>query len=172
MTDTAMLDLAALSEYFTSRDDVSFALLFGSHARGQAGPLADVDVAAYLSGSPSADQCFDARLDITLGGMGVLGVNDVDVAILNCVGLVLRFAVIRDGVLLSCRDRRALVEFRARTMTEYFDYLPVLTRHTRAILDHARRGELLSGRDRHRRSLERDRRSRRSPEAETTAQLR
>jgi predicted nucleotidyltransferase len=37
-----------LARYFGSRDDVSFALLFGSRATGAAGPESDWDIAVYF----------------------------------------------------------------------------------------------------------------------------
>ena len=39
----------ALEAYFAALDDVVLAYLFGSYARGQAGPLSDVDVAVLLN---------------------------------------------------------------------------------------------------------------------------
>ncbi|HYU17993.1 MAG TPA: nucleotidyltransferase domain-containing protein [Chloroflexota bacterium] len=160
MSETRSIDTAALGEYFSSRDDVIAAYLFGSHARGRAGPLSDVDVGVLLSGTPDVDRCFEARLDITGGVMDVLHVNDVDVAVLNQVPLALRYRIFCDGVLLHCRDRRALVEFKARTVSQYLDFLPLIERHERAIFERARRGELFDGYNRHRGSLESYRRLR------------
>jgi predicted nucleotidyltransferase len=157
---TATLDLAALKAYFGSLGDVSFALLFGSHARGQAGPLSDVDVAVMLDGSPDGDRCWKRRLEIMGDLTSLLHTDEVDVAILNEVPVALRYRVFRDGVVLSCRDRRRMVEFQARTLSEYFDFLPILERHNRAIIEGARTGKLFHGYNRHRGSLERYRRIR------------
>jgi hypothetical protein len=54
----------------------------------------------------------------------------------------LRYAVLRDGILLFCRDRQAMIEFRVRALNEYLDFKPILKRHERAILEKARKGEL------------------------------
>jgi len=146
---------SALEAYFASLDGVTSAYLFGSHARGQAGPLSDVDVAVLLAGRPDDDRCFDMRLEIMGGLMDVLHVNEVDVAILNQAPLALRYRALRDGVLLFCCDRQAMVEFCARTVIEYLDFKPVIERHERAILERARKGELLHGYNPHRGALER-----------------
>ena len=145
----------ALEAYFASLDSVVLAYLFGSQARGKAGLLSDVDVAALLADRPDDDHCFDMRLEIIGGLMGILHFNDVDVAILNQTPLALRYRVLRDGVLLFCRDRQALIEFNARTVSEYLDFKSVIQQHERAILERARKGELLHGYNPYRGALER-----------------
>jgi predicted nucleotidyltransferase len=145
----------ALEAYFALLDSVVLAYLFGSHARGKAGPLSDVDVAVLLAGQPDDARCFDMRLEIIGGLMDILHINDVDVAILNQVPLALRYRVVRDGILLFCRDRQAMVAFKAQTVIEYLDFKPVIERHEHAILERARKGELLHGYNPHRGALER-----------------
>jgi predicted nucleotidyltransferase len=150
----------ALEAYFAALDDVVLAYLFGSHARGQAGPLSDVDVAVLLADRPDDGRCFDRRLEIMGGLMDILRLNDVDVAILNQTPLALRYRVVRDGALLFCRDHQAMIEFRVRTVNEYLDFKPVIEQHERAILQRARKGQLLHGYNPHRGALERYRRLR------------
>jgi len=150
----------ALEQYFASLDRVVLAYLFGSHARGRAGPLSDVDVAVLLEGRPDDDCCFDMRLEVIGGLMGLLHTNDIDMVVLNQAPPALRYAVLRDGILLFCRDRQAMIEFRLRTVNEYLDFKPILKRHGDAILEKARKGKLLSGYDPHKDTLERYRRLR------------
>lgn len=150
----------ALERYFASLDGVVAAYLFGSHARGRAWAHSDVDVAVLLEGRPDNDRCFDMRLEVIGGLMGILHTNDVDVLILNQAPPALRYAVLRDGILLFCRDRQALIEFRVRALNEYLDFKPILKRHGDAILEKARKGELLSGYDPYKDTLERYRRLR------------
>ena len=149
-----------LEAYFASADDLVLAYLFGSHARGRAGPLSDVDVAVLLAGRLNDDNCFDRRLEITGGLTDILPAEDVDVAILNQAPLALRYRVVRDGVLLFCRDRQAMIELRVRTVSEYLDFKPVIEQHERAILQRARKGQLLHGYNPHRGAVERYRRLR------------
>jgi len=127
-----------LERYFASLDEVILAYLFGSHARRQPWALSDIDVAVLLEDHPDDDHCFDMRLEIIGGLMDTLHVNDVDVLILNQAPPALRYAVLRDGVLLFCRERQAMIEFRVRTLNEYLDFKPILKRHERADPEAAR----------------------------------
>ena len=154
------LHYSALQNYFNSLDMVLLAYLFGSYARDQAGPLSDVDIAVLLAGDPDAKRCFEMRLQLIGGVMDLLHFNDVDVIILNQAPLALRYRVLRDGALLYCRDEQTRITFTARTVSEYLDFKPVIERHERAILERARRGELLNGYNPHRGALERYRQMR------------
>jgi len=131
-----------LSRYFASIEDVILAYLFGSHARGRAWAESDVDVAVLLAGRPDDDHCLDTRMEVIGRLMDLLRTDDVDVVILNQAPPALRYAVLRDGILLYCRDHRAKMEFHLYTLNEYLDFQPILRRHERAFLDKARRGEL------------------------------
>jgi len=161
-------NIQALEAYFASADGLVLAYLFGSHARGRAGPLSDVDVAVLLTGRPNDDYCFDRRLEIMGGLMDILLAEDVDVAILNQAPLALRYRVVRDGVLLFCRDRQAMIEFCVRTVSEYLDFKPVIEQHERAILQRARKGQLLHGYNPHRGAVERYRQLRERLKRTTT----
>jgi len=149
-----------LASYFASLDHVLLAYIFGSQARGQAGPLSDLDIAVLLDETLDADRSFDMRLEIIGGVMDILRIKDIDVVILNQAPLALRYRVLRDGVLLYCHDPNARVEFTARTVSAYLDFKPVIERHEGAILERARKGELLHGYNPHRGALERYRRLR------------
>jgi predicted nucleotidyltransferase len=49
MTDLKMNDIAEnLKKYFSGRNDIVFAFLYGSQAKGRANRLSDVDVAVYF----------------------------------------------------------------------------------------------------------------------------
>lgn len=144
-----------LVNYFTAMAEVQFACVYGSHARGQANSLSDIDIAVLMDNTLDRKQYIDIRLKM-IGDLSALLKNDeVDVVVLNEVPLALRYRVIRDGAVIYCRQRDALIEFSARTISEYLDFKPIIDRHEHAILEHARRGELRYGYDSHRGSLER-----------------
>lgn len=134
-----------LRSYFARRADVVLALLFGSAARGQLGPLSDIDVAVLLPDAPDADACLDARLALVGDLMQVLHTDAVDVLILNRAPLTLRYAALRDGLLLHMRDKEAYVAFRVRTLNEYFDFEPMIRMHQRIFFEKVRKEGLLSG---------------------------
>jgi hypothetical protein len=152
------LDRNVLRAYLATQEEVVLAYLFGSQARGEAGPHSDVDIAVLLRGQPDDDRSLDARMDLGAALSALLGRNDVDVVILNQAPLALAYRVLRDGVLLLCRDEDARIAYTWRTVSEYLDYEPFLRRYERALLERARRGELTHGYNPYRGALERYRR--------------
>ncbi len=142
----------AMERYFDSLHSVVLAYLFGSHARGQAWAHSDIDIAVLLAGDRDDEECFDIRLEIIGGLMKILNTNDVDVLILNQAPPALAYAVLRDGILVFCRDHQTRIEYQLHTVNKYLDFKPILERHERAILEKARKGELLSGYDSHHRT--------------------
>lgn len=53
-----------LEQVFASDGHVLVAYLFGSQARGQAGPLSDVDIAVLFDDALPAEQSFEQRLNL------------------------------------------------------------------------------------------------------------
>jgi hypothetical protein len=146
---------AATADVFAAGADVCLAVLYGSHARGQAGPLSDVDLAVLLEGACDPARYFEIRLDLIGRLMQALNTNEVDVVILNQAPLALQYRVARDGIVLYARHHDHMIEFVSQTVSRYLDFKPVLERHERAILARARQGDLLHGYDPHRGALER-----------------
>lgn len=120
---------AGLSQYLAGQPDVSVAFLFGSHARGRAGPLSDVDIAVWLDDRLSAAERGRRRAEILAECMARLGTNDVDVVVLNDAPPVLAYEVARDGVVLWSRSPELPAGFRARAFKRYLD-----TEHMRRVL--------------------------------------
>jgi len=145
----------ATADLFAAVDDVCLAVLYGSQARGQAGPLSDVDIAVLLERACDPARYFDIRLDLIGRLMQALNTNEVDVIILNQAPLALQYRVVRDGVVLYSRHHDHMIEFVSQSVSRYLDFKPVIERHERAILARARQGELLNGYNPHRGALER-----------------
>lgn len=164
MKTATSLDMAnlisRLNTYFAMQGKVALAYLFGSLARGQAGPLSDIDVAVLLTPDVPAENYFDERLRIMGDLMDLLNQNEVDVAILNQAPLALAYRVLRDGVLLYCASQDVRVQYTARIVSLYLDFKPVIERHERAILERARQGKLFDGHHPNRGTLERHRQRR------------
>ncbi len=103
------------------------AYLFGSRARGTAGPTSDVDVAILLDRQPAATltgQPYDLEDDLR----GLLGLR-VDLTVLDTAPADLIHRVLRDGVLLLDRDPSARIRFEVAARNAYFDLLPFLDRY-------------------------------------------
>ncbi len=103
-----------LKEY----EEVIFAYLFGSYARGEAGKLSDIDIAVYLDPSLPQDAMWDTFLDIA--SRLSFRVVKVDVVLLNTAGYRLAFEVLK-GRLLFSRDEGMRKEFIYRTLRTYLD---------------------------------------------------
>jgi predicted nucleotidyltransferase len=105
-----------LGSYFEDRNEISFALLFGSRASGRAGEDSDVDIAVYfrLSGNELELESPDSRypsedalwsdIERTLG-------ERVDLVVLNRVAATVAAAALIEGVLVCCRDERLYRRF-------------------------------------------------------------
>ena len=145
----------ATADLFAACDEVCLAALYGSQARGQAGPLSDIDVAVLLEQPCDPARYFDLRLELIGRLMSALHTNEVDVLILNQAPLALQYRVVRDGVVLYARHHEHLIAFVSQTVSRYLDFKPIIERHERAILQRARQGDLLNGYNPHRGALER-----------------
>ena len=95
----------------------------------------------------------------TLPGCITYG-ETIDVVVLNVAPLALRYRVLRDGKVLTCRDEQVRILYQADTVSRYLDFKPVIEQHERAILERARRGELLNGYNPYRGALARYRQQR------------
>ena len=111
------------------------AYLFGSQARGASGPLSDVDVAVLASESLAGKGArFDLRLRLTNALISMLQVNQVDVVVLNDAPLLLQHRVLRDGLVLFCRDELARVRYETQAILKYLDFQHIEHMHNEALM--------------------------------------
>jgi predicted nucleotidyltransferase len=116
-----------VTEVCGSQPGVAAVYLFGSVARGAAGPGSDVDVAVLFSRNPPAllagpRFALEGDLERALG-------RPVDLVVLNVAPVDLRTRVLRDGRILIDRDRSARIAFEVRTRNEAFDLQPILAEY-------------------------------------------
>ena len=64
----------------------------------------------------------------------------MDLVLLDEAGPGLAYRVFRDGKVIFQRDRRALVDRKARAILDYLDFRPVEQTFTHAVLEAGRRG--------------------------------
>ncbi len=130
--------LSAVVEQLLDAPEVLFAYLFGSAARGEAGPLSDIDIAVWLQ--PSA-QAFQQRLLLIEQLCRTLGHDRVDLVDLARSSVLLRYEVIRDGRVLK-EDRERRVAFEVRVLREYLDTAYLRRVQLQALKDRPRRREV------------------------------
>ncbi len=111
-------DFAAVEKYLQGRDDIAFAYLFGSKAKGVAGPLSDVDIAIYLTEGPFSEK----RMEILGDLIDTLLMDNVDLILLNTASPSLKARVIRNRVVLADKLPFSRHLFESRVMRTYMDF--------------------------------------------------
>ncbi|MGB5816065.1 MAG: nucleotidyltransferase domain-containing protein [Thermoanaerobaculia bacterium] len=100
---------AELREGLQNREDVRFAVLFGSISRGSGGSDSDLDVAVEVRGADPLQLA--AELSLALD-------RDVDIVDLSQAGYPLLQAILRDGVLVYEGVPGSYAQWRARAIAE------------------------------------------------------
>ena len=129
-----------LAELLDPRGEILEAYLFGSHARGQAQPHSDIDVAVYVDDARADDTGYGYRANLTTDLMAGLRFNDVDVVVLNRAPPLLYHRVLRDGVRLLARDLSATTTREGRAVSRYCDFVPQIAKIEAARRAAAERG--------------------------------
>jgi len=120
-----------LSTILPSLEGVRMVYLFGSRVENNLGPMSDFDVAVLVDRSADGPR-LRARLAHELAR--VLRTDRVDVVLLNRASIELAYAVVAQGKVLYEQDVATRVEYEATVMSRYGDFLPVLRRQRRDIL--------------------------------------
>jgi uncharacterized protein len=107
------------------RDGVVAAMLIGSQARGDAGPLADVDVAYWHQPGLDRGRSWKLRLELIEAAEKALGTSEIDMVPLNQAPPLMQQRAIRDGVRLVERDRDQRVRMETRAILDFLDTQPL-----------------------------------------------
>jgi len=125
----------ALDEVF-ERFGVVLAYLYGSQARGDTGPLSDVDVAVLFGPNVPESERFNRLLHL-IGELGsVFHRDDVYVVDLAEASPLLRHRVYYHGRLLYCADDAERVHFETTALRDYVDTEPLRKTKRKYILQH------------------------------------
>ena len=103
--------------------------LYGSVARGTAGPRSDVDVAVLFATDPPRTLA-GLHLDLQADLEDALGLP-VQLVVLNRANAELVHNVLMDSRLILDLDPAARIDFEVARRREYFDLLPILERYRR-----------------------------------------
>ncbi len=111
-----------LKRFFEKQvDQVRFAYLFGSAARGDQTVLSDIDIAVYIA--KETTDAFDVKLSLHADLCRALKRNDVDVVVLNtATNLMLLDEIVRTGVVLYDGDPDARMDFELRLLHCSLDF--------------------------------------------------
>jgi uncharacterized protein len=126
--------LAALSGALAEHPEVELALLFGSTARGEAGPDSDVDVAVHCLTGHAVDQLGLAA------DLSVAARREVDVVDLDEASYPMLRALLRDAIVLHEGRPGAAADWRTRAILETETDRPWFERMRDAYLAHLATG--------------------------------
>lgn len=109
------------------------AYVFGSVARGDAGPESDLDLAVILGGDRRSALPNGPLLDLVAALERATG-RRVDLALLDAASPDFIHRVLRDGILVHEGDAPSRVAFEVDARNAYFDLLPTLRAYRRAAI--------------------------------------
>ena len=127
-------DIASrLASFFSGRQGVHAAWLFGSHAVGRSHRESDVDVGVLLEHAryPSPGTRFDARVRMTSDVIALLHVNEVDLVVLNDAPPRFACHVVMQGRCVHRANTEAERAFRRDVQLRAADIAPFLDRMDR-----------------------------------------
>ena len=125
-----------LNEFFAKVREVEFAYVFGSVARGDAGPLSDLDIAVYFIEGVDNFRC---RTKMMESLARVLKSERFDLIVLNDASVTLKFAVVKDGKILK-DDPAIRIAFETKAVREYLDTAYLRSVQRKIIREQAARG--------------------------------
>jgi predicted nucleotidyltransferase len=105
-----------LKKYFSSKKDVGFAVLFGSHILGKTFRESDIDIAIYFKEGYSVESIKKIWRELE----GILG-KDVDLVILNTAPPLIAYTAIR-GKAMVINDFRAYLDYMLSISQEAEDF--------------------------------------------------
>ncbi len=122
-----------LTEYFSSKDSIILAYLFGSTVRGDTGRLSDVDIGVLLDEKLSKKDRFDLELKLMGEIAALIKKNKIDMVVLNEAPLLLAYNIIKNGIILKS-DETERVKFETKLLSMYMDEKYYIKRHTEETL--------------------------------------
>ena len=109
-----------VAEVLSKYPEVVVAYVFGSYAKGDTGPLSDVDI-AYLLDQPLDEKKDYLKLDLRISAeiAIALGTDEVDCYLLNKAPLPFQYEVITTGKVIYCRDPSLKEQYESKVKKAY-----------------------------------------------------
>lgn len=129
--------MEALQRALEREPRLTYALVFGSRARGSAHAASDLDVAVGLTPGVRLDP---QELGDLVSTLERASGRSIDLLLLDEAPLAVAYRVFRDGRVVLERDHAALVERKTRAILEYLDFRPLEELAVRGVLAAAAHG--------------------------------
>ena len=123
-----------IKDYFVHKKQVLSVYLFGSVAKGKENRFSDVDIAVLFDFSVDKGRYTDKCLFIMDGLSKTLNRN-IDVAVLNNASSFFKSHILKNGIKIYEKPGSNVNNFRAQSIVEYLDYLPIRKRLEKAVID-------------------------------------
>lgn len=123
------MTIEKLKKFFEEKRNFLLVYLFGSQSINKSGDMSDYDFAVLSAKSLSLEE----RLSLIHELTDYLK-SPVDLILLDEAPIELKYNVISTGIILYKKNDFYKVEFEAKTLSQYFDYLPVLHYFKRELL--------------------------------------
>lgn len=118
--------IRALRAFGRMHRQITAVYLFGSTAKGHAGPLSDIDVGVLFCTASAAPRSLTGRAALAGEVSHACRRPDVDVVVLNEAPPLLAYEVVRHGPPLYERHRAQRITFEAQAIQRYLDLAPFL----------------------------------------------
>lgn len=120
-----------LQQLLPSHPEIRLIYLFGSQVKGETGPLSDIDLGVWVEGDID-----EVSLLASLSSQLAQKMPDLrwQLVSLRRATIELAYAIIAAGICLYESSTAARVEYEARVLGQYGDYLPVLRSQQAEIL--------------------------------------
>jgi predicted nucleotidyltransferase len=122
-----------IADYFSRQPEVIAVYLFGSYATGRARQESDLDLAVLTASRGAARELHDLELKY-FRELSSLVPKNLDIVILDRAGEILTYEILSKGRLIYERDREKRVEFEARRIVDYLDFLPYFQRMRKGMM--------------------------------------
>ncbi|MHA1616786.1 MAG: type VII toxin-antitoxin system MntA family adenylyltransferase antitoxin [Candidatus Njordarchaeales archaeon] len=114
-----------LKKCLEDKENILFAILFGSIVKGDFGENSDIDIAIRFRKRPSLEKLVNLIVELS----ECLNVNEdkIDITIIdNDLPLELRYKILRDGILVFARALEDYKIFRDVSISMYIDFRKAL----------------------------------------------
>lgn len=119
---------ATLNRVLQKRDEVRVVYLFGSRARGTVTKFSDIDIGVLLNEDFVKESVYGYRADLTTELISFLRTDKIDLVVLNHAPPLLAHRVVRDGIVLHCKDESERIAFEVKMLNRFLDTAPLRER--------------------------------------------
>jgi len=123
------MDLEKIARVLRKHEEILFAYLYGSVARGEAGEESDIDIGIFLNENFKPHGFYE--IDLSREIEKKCNLKKVEVVILNKKPLRFLNQVLRYGKIIFSKDEKARIAFETYVTKAYIDFLPYYREYDR-----------------------------------------